>query len=145
MNITVTMIGGSKKLKLSERHMRNDGPTALPSAFFACAAKLWISCAPMGQKWVENSAMVLIFCPIISIWHARCDKNPLATYQSRLRRDSTHLRNGLYWKTAVFQFFAFYDFCHPKWPPNGKIWTWVVIGHMSGYVWRWFRPLRSAA
>ena len=110
----------------------------------------WLNISPaaagaMGLIWVKNSAMVLIYCPIISIWHARCDKNPLATYQSRLGRDSTHLRNGLYWKTAVFQFFAFYDFGHPKWPPNGKKWTWVVIGHMSGYVWRWFRPLRSAA
>ena len=33
-SIFVTMIGGSKKLKLSERHMRNDGLTALLSAFF---------------------------------------------------------------------------------------------------------------
>ena len=113
--------------------------------YLVFTAKIWIFWLPMGLIWVKNSAMVLIYCPIISIWHARCDKNPLATYQSRLGRDSTHLRNGLYWKTAVFQFFAFYDFGHPKWPPNGKIWTWVVIGHMSGYVWRWFRPLRSAA
>ena len=93
----------------------------------------------------EMSAMVLIYCPRISIWHARCHKNPLGTYWSPLGRDSPHLRNWLYWKTAVVQFFAFYDFGHPKWPPNGKIWTRVVIGHMSGYVWRWFRPLRSAA
>ena len=97
-------------------------------------AKIWIFWVPMGLIWVKNSAMVLIYCPIISIWHARCDKNPLATYQSQLERDLPHLRNGLYWKTDVFQFFAFYDFGHPKWPPNGKIWTWVVIGHMSGYV-----------
>ena len=108
-------------------------------------AKLLISCVPMDLIWVKKTAMVLLFCLRISVWHARCDKNPLATYQSQLGRDSPHLRNGLYWKMAVFQFFAFYDFGHPKWPPNGKIWTRVVIGHMSGYVWRWFRPLRSAA
>ena len=67
-----------------------------------------------GLIWVEKGAMVLIFSPRISISHARCDKNPLAAYQSHLGRDSTHERNGLYWKTAVFQFFAFYDFGHPK-------------------------------
>ena len=82
----------------------------------------------MGLIWVENSAMVLIYCPVIWIWHARCHKNPLATYWSPLGRDSPHLRNWLYWKTAIFQFFAFYDFGHPKWPPNGKIWTRVVRG-----------------
>ena len=96
------------------------------SSFFN--AKLLISCVPMGLIWVKKSDMVLLFCLRISIWHARCDKNPLATYQSQLGRDSPHLRNGLYQKTAVFQFFALFDFGHPKWPPNGKIWTRVVRG-----------------
>ena len=70
----------------------------------------------MGQKWVENSAMVLIFCPNISIWHARCDKNPLATYQSQLGRDLPRLRNGLYQKTAIYSFLHFTTLDTPNGP-----------------------------
>ena len=61
----------------------------------------------MGLIRVEISAIVLIYCPIISTWHARYDKNPLAIYQSQLGRDSTHLRNGPLQKWLFFSFLCF--------------------------------------
>ena len=61
----------------------------------------------MGLIRVKISAMVLIYCPKRSTWHARCHKNPLATYWSLLGGDSTHLRNGPLQKWLFFSFLCF--------------------------------------